>query len=227
MYNKHSETSLFRERGFSLVEILVVILVIGILASIAIPVFLNHRKSAYDAALKDDVRSIALAYQTRVANGKSNDDFVSEAGDKDRVIVIAGDRYAEQNPLSTPGDYEKVDYKKVKGLEDLKVSPGTNAELIVKNDSTIPWKERIAATPENQFCIVANNSHSNYNTVTMENKYIQYNGWMFYSSMQGGITTMQKLHDEGMVSKNDNTDPCFQHVLLWERFIPNKAPATK
>lgn len=227
MYNKHSETSLFRERGFSLVEILVVILVIGILASIAIPAFLNHRKSAYDAALKDDVRSIALAYQTRIANGKSNSDFVSEAGDKDRVIVIAGDRYAAQNPLSTPGDYEKIDYKKVKGLEDLKVSPGTNAELIVKSDSTIAWKERIGATPENQFCIVANNSHSNYNAVSIEDKYTQYNNWMFYSSMQGGITTMQKLYDEGILSKNDNTDPCFQHVILWEKFNPNKTPATK
>lgn len=49
-----------REGAFSLVEILAVVLVISILTAIAIPVFLNQRKSTYDASLKSDVKSIAL-----------------------------------------------------------------------------------------------------------------------------------------------------------------------
>jgi type IV pilus assembly protein PilA len=55
------------ESGFTLIELLVVILIIGVLAAIAIPVFLNQQKAAYDAAAKSDLRTIAVAQQTYVA----------------------------------------------------------------------------------------------------------------------------------------------------------------
>lgn len=46
------------EEGFSLVELLVVIVIIGILSSIAIGAFLNQRKKANDAAVESDMRSL-------------------------------------------------------------------------------------------------------------------------------------------------------------------------
>jgi prepilin-type N-terminal cleavage/methylation domain-containing protein len=61
-------TDLPREAGFTLVELLVVLMVIGILSSIAISVFLRQRDKAWDAEVVSDLRGAVTAQHTFLAS---------------------------------------------------------------------------------------------------------------------------------------------------------------
>ena len=61
MSNRRHDVSGLNDAGFSLVEILVVVVIIAILAAIAVPVFLNQRKKAWAAQAESAVKNAATA----------------------------------------------------------------------------------------------------------------------------------------------------------------------
>jgi type IV pilus assembly protein PilA len=60
---QQSTPALRREDGFSLVEVLVVVIVIGILAAIAVPAFLGQTTKAHDSSAKADARDLLSQVQ--------------------------------------------------------------------------------------------------------------------------------------------------------------------
>jgi type IV pilus assembly protein PilA len=103
---------LHNKKGFTLLELLIVVSIIGVLAVVAIPAYSQYKGRAYAADTKSNLHNIYLACKVYWGDeGSSNDCTVADASStaygyrqsSDVIIVASGEEYTFNSTASHAG----------------------------------------------------------------------------------------------------------------------------
>lgn len=155
-------------------ELLVVVLIVGVLAAVAVPVYLNQRRKVNTAALKQDLRTVAQAVETWSVDNPSKAIPIPDATYLGWSILLYGSPEATLNGHPMSEMPANVFHS---GFPTTKVSPQTAIGIVY-------WGGR-----PGDYCLVGNATSS------------QFTGWghnaLYYDATGGGILLNRDLPANG------------------------------
>ncbi|MGZ8379648.1 MAG: type IV pilin protein [Gemmatirosa sp.] len=92
-------------KGFSLIELLIVVVIIGILAAIAIPKFANTKEKAYIAQMKSDLKNLASAQESYFADKNTYADLAAIQADPYKWTLSGGAANVTATLTATAGGW--------------------------------------------------------------------------------------------------------------------------
>ena len=119
------------ERGFTLVELLIVVAIIAILAAIAIPNFTRYRQKSYESTIVADSKNIAIAMEAARTNCDRYPSLTSTTGPASNV------------PLDPPQGCSATDMPTVNVSRGNTVSAtgGTGFTITITNPNAPPGRQ--------------------------------------------------------------------------------------
>ena len=120
-------------KGFSLIELLIVVVIIGILAAVAIPKFSNTKEKAYVASMKSDLKNLVSTQESYFADHSAYAPKAEIIKEPYKFVTSTGTTIDDVKGDAT-GWSAKVTNASAKQTCTVFGGTGTNTDL--KNDAT-------------------------------------------------------------------------------------------
>lgn len=97
-----------KEKGFTLIELVIVLILLGILAAVAVPKFLDLQDEAKKNAIKGSVASVRSAINIYYANATLKNKTTKFPPSKTVLLTLMQNGKLPDNPLANMGDKSDV-----------------------------------------------------------------------------------------------------------------------